>query len=278
MIRKIKLGVLIFLFFALPALATEVKVYVIDTEHGWHGRDVVNIIKGLAPNAVVVPKYSALDSSLMDISWIAQAICEAVDKGAEIINLSLGTSWIAEILGYECPQVLKDAINYAVDRGVVVVAAAGNSSRPLPDYPGRLEGVVSVGALEYDPLTGEYKIADYSNAGDIYAPGRFEVVSGGKVTSINGTSFAAPYVTGLIARTMEEMGVSAREAKNIILATARENNNYVIGPMEIGGMYFVSPPKLEKEYIIREIPLEEEEPSFPPFGPFLDKRDEILPI
>lgn len=128
-------------------------------------------------------------------SHLASAIVRAVDDGAGIINLSLG--------GSNASQLLQDAIAYAQNRGVVVVASSGNNGSSSVLYPARYEGVVSVGATGRD-----FNPAVFSNYGkvDVWAPG-VEVLSltvGGDYATFNGTSFAAPNLSGLIALTVGE--------------------------------------------------------------------------
>ncbi len=127
---------------------------------------------------------------------IANAIRYAVDNGADIISMSFG--------GYGFSLALQEAITYANNRGVILVAAAGNEARTVLPYPAALEGVVAVSATtEFDALAG------YSNRGpdiDVAAPGSFilstvpkqgVLVSPDGYRFLSGTSMAAPYVAGL---------------------------------------------------------------------------------
>ena len=84
----------------------------------------------------------------------------ATDQGAKIINMSLS--------GRKSSQMLADAVNYATERGVLIVAAAGNSGGPV-EYPAYYENVLAVGAVDF-----EQDRAPYSNFGpqvDVVAPG-----------------------------------------------------------------------------------------------------------
>ncbi|KNZ70036.1 peptidase S8 and S53 subtilisin kexin sedolisin [Thermincola ferriacetica] len=154
-------------------------------------------IAGIAGNVKIMPVKAYNDEyggfSDMDI---ADAIYWAVDHGARVINLSLG--------GYGYSFTLQNAVNYALNKNVVVVAAAGNDSTDIPTYPAAYEGVIGVAATdEYD------SDAVFSNFGsyiDISAPGTniYSTVPTYYVSgfSINydyshGTSMASPAVAGL---------------------------------------------------------------------------------
>jgi len=96
-----------------------------------------------------------------DSSDVAAAIQYAADNGADIINMSFG--------GGSSDQNIADAVDYAYDKGVILVAAAGNDSTTAPSFPASLPEVISVGASKAND-----KRASYSNYGtyvDLFAPG-----------------------------------------------------------------------------------------------------------
>ena len=167
-------------------------------------------IAGVGYNGQIMA-LKVLDEFGSGSNWdVANAINYAADRGARVINLSLGSS------GYS--QVEQDAINYAWSRGALVVAAAGNSGTDAyPSYPAACDRVLAVSATNlYDLL------ASYSSWGDyvgIAAPGGdtdaaptylgiWSTLPTYPVTLNNygfnlyydyldGTSMAAPHVAGL---------------------------------------------------------------------------------
>ena len=124
-------------------------------------------------------------------SDIAEGIRYSADKGADIINLSLG--------GSSDSQMLRDAVAYAVGKGSLVLAAAGNEGSSKPHYPAAMPGVLSVGGS----TAGEARYP-WSNHGstwvDIAAPGCNPAQDlNGKLVQFCGTSSATPFTAGVAA-------------------------------------------------------------------------------
>ena len=195
----------------------------------FHGTGVAGVIAALTDNGediaggaqVSVIALRALGPDGQGSSFnTSQAIRWAVDHGARIINLSLGTN--ETFVG---PTDISLAIDYAVRRGALVIAAAGNGingvGQPVLDYPARLPNVVSVGALD---ASGDR--AAYSNYGaglDIMAPGTgiLTLTSNNGVHQLSGTSLATPFVTAEAALLLsQDPALTNVELWNILNETA----------------------------------------------------------
>lgn len=190
-----------------------------DDEHG-HGTHVAGTVAqsthngvgvaGVAPEATIMP-LKVLDASGRG-GWggIVAAIRYAADHGAHVINMSLG--------GGMPSRAVQRAIDYAHDKGVVVIAAAGNASRSRVEYPARHRHVIAVGAVRYDRELSFY--SNYGEGLDLVAPGgdlRVDqngdgvpdgvlqnTIVGGDPSKFDylawqGTSMAAPHAAGVAA-------------------------------------------------------------------------------
>lgn len=165
---------------------------------------------------------------------IAAGIRWAVDNGARVLNLSLG--------GTTDTQVERDAIAYAVSRGVVVVAAMGNAFlRGNPtSYPAAYPNVIAVGATD----SADHR-ASFSQTGphiDIAGPGVgvLSTMWDNGYTTMSGTSMASPHVAGVAALVLScNPSLTAAQVGDILRQTARPlrdnpadpvpNNNYGYG-------------------------------------------------
>ncbi len=178
---------------------------VADDDNG-HGTHVAGIAAAVTDNGVggaglgwevMLLPMKVLDSDGMGSGdALVTAITAAADKGARVINMSLGGE-------APCPPAIQDAVDYAYARGVVLVAAAGNHdgiSTPNAElFPANCRHVLGVAAIESD---GD--IASYSNYGghvSVAAPGSdiYSTRMGGGYGYMSGTSMATPHVSGLAA-------------------------------------------------------------------------------
>jgi len=178
-------------------------------------------VAGLAPRATVLPLKALSGGGMGQSEWIASAIDEATDQGADIINLSLGGSR---------SKVIEIAVDKAVAKGVLVVAAAGNSGRQGVSWPAAHPEVLGVSAT--GPSDG---LAFYSSWGEgvvLSAPGGDMRQPGGGILQdtvdgsdhafkeLQGTSMASPHVAGAAAVLMGAGAVSGADARAILEASA----------------------------------------------------------
>lgn len=123
---------------------------------------------------------------------IAQAITYAADHGAKVINMSLGGAM-------ESP-VLTEAVNYALSKNVVVVAAAGNNSMDAANfYPAAIPGVVTVSATDISNTLASF--SDYGSVVELAAPGVdvLSTITKNMYEYFEGTSMSAPFVSAACA-------------------------------------------------------------------------------
>lgn len=169
-----------------------------DADGNGHGTHVAGIaaavtnnnqgIAGVNGNSRLISVKVLDNSGSGYYSWIANGIVWAADNGAEVINLSLG--------GSSSSQAMQDAINYANAKGVVIVAAAGNSSSSKASYPAYYTPAIAVAAT--DSSDNKASFSNYGSWVDIAAPG-VSIISTykGSYSKLSGTSMASPFVAGL---------------------------------------------------------------------------------
>ncbi len=217
---------------------------VTDTDgHGTHVAGIVGActdngtgVVGTAPDATILP-IQALSPTEATADRLAAAIRAAADNGAHVINMSLGfsaagapgTGSAIALLGGFADDI-DPAIEYAVSKGVVVVAAAGNESFPICGYPALAADVVCVGSTDRRDLNAWYGNFPITPSGvALMAPGGsgqvFCDVQSENVLStystqadnacaypaegyrgLDGTSMASPHVAGVAALVYDRLG------------------------------------------------------------------------
>ena len=187
-----------------------------EGETAGHGTAMRSLIQGstgaaqgAAPGAKIL-SFAVLDTEGKGSSFgLAEAIVQATDQGARVINMSLGSEGDS--------PVVRDAVAYALGKNVVLVAAAGNEAVNRVSYPAAYEGVIAVASVD---AGGTHLY--FSNRGtsvDVAAPG-FAVVAawpGGKNVEVTGTSASTALVSGAVAALLaKEPGLTGRQAAELL--------------------------------------------------------------
>jgi len=194
-----------------------------ENGHGTHVAGIIGAIAnnstgvaGLAPGVKILPVRVLDGDGAGYDSDIADGIVRAVDRGAKVLNLSMGGTDSGAI---------STAVKYAIGKNVVVVAAAGNEredGNPV-SYPAADEGVIGVGATDSSNTD-----APFSNTGsyvDLAAPGVgvWSTYKGGTYRQQSGTSMASPHVAAAAALTLAVApGLSPAAVTRVLEETATD--------------------------------------------------------
>jgi hypothetical protein len=148
-------------------------------------------VAGLAWNCLILPVKVTDATGSASYSDVANGIIYAADRGARVINISLG--------GSSASSTLQTAIDYAWNKGVVIVASAGNSGNSLPNYPGACNHVVAVSATQQSDALASW--SSYGSFVSLAAPGVgiWTCNTNGAYAAWSGTSFSSPIVAGVAA-------------------------------------------------------------------------------
>jgi subtilisin family serine protease len=149
-------------------------------------------IAGIAYNSYIVPFRIPQDSEgYFDTSKIIEAIYDAADVGCDVINMSLG--------GPGSNSTFNTAVQYAINKGSIVIAAAGNDGDEGNEisYPASYNNVVSVASINSSKVRSYF--STYNQFVDVSAPGEniYSTSLSGGYNYGSGTSFAAPYVSAI---------------------------------------------------------------------------------
>ena len=180
-------------------------------------------VAGIAPEASILPVKVLSKRGFGSSPAIAAGIDWAVDNGADVINMSLGG-------GYS--KVVDVAVQKARAKGVVVVAAVGNSGRKGVSYPGGLEAAIGVSATGPDGTLAPY--SSWGKGTDISAPGGDKRTEHGGIlqdtvdgkgghhyAEYQGTSMATPHVAGAAAVLLSSGALDADAVEQALMKTAK---------------------------------------------------------
>ncbi|PSP80857.1 serine protease [Halobacteriales archaeon QS_1_68_20] len=191
-----------------------------DNDHGTHCAGIADAVDNSEGVVGVSNEANLWAGKVLDgcgsgsLSAIAAGIEWAADQGFDVASMSLGAS--------SGDQTLKDAVQYAQNKGVLLVAAAGNDG-PCSDcvgYPAAYSEVVAVSSTDSDDT-----LSDFSSTGpevELAAPGGeiYSTIPGGYDT-FSGTSMACPHVSGAGAQLMAD-GYTNSEARRQLKDTAED--------------------------------------------------------
>lgn len=161
----------------------------VSDENG-HGTHVAGILASNSSSSLIMP-LKVSDGKNVKLSNVVKAVKYAADNGAKIINLSLGLKTES--------KALKEAVKYAVEKGIILVAAAGNENSSEKFFPAAMPEVIAVAAINNQDE--KVFISNFGDWVDFCGKGQ-DVLSldlnGGYVYK-TGTSQAAPLVSAKIA-------------------------------------------------------------------------------
>ncbi|MCO4753753.1 MAG: S8 family peptidase [Bacteriovoracaceae bacterium] len=204
-----------------------------DSSHGTHVAGIIAAARqngigmdGVASNVKIMAIRAVPNGDERDKD-IANSIYYAVDNGAKVINMSFGKSYSP----YK--TIVDEAVKYAESKGVILVHAAGNSSKNIDEndnFPNKnvngkdVSNWLEVGASAY--LKGSYLPAGFSNYGkrnvDVFAPGKniHATFPDNTYSTISGTSMASPVVAGVAALILGYVpDLEPAQLKEVIMST-----------------------------------------------------------
>lgn len=208
-------------------------------DDGWHGTHIAGIIAAESENGIGISGITgSLDVKIIPVKVmdrngqgpsgiIAEGIRYSVDKGADIINLSITFNVKDELIA--------DAIKYAWDNGVFVVVASGNNNENC-DYASPTSDFGAFTVASINEKSEKSYFSGFGNFVKVAAPGEriLSTVPGGSYANKDGTSMAAPAVAGIAAILKSQNPELTPEQITSILTETAINNTTTISDKPIG--------------------------------------------
>lgn len=198
----------------------------------YHGTHVAGIIGAVTDNALGMAGLAQVRLMAVKVmnesgegtdGMVASGIRWAVDHGADIVTMSLGVEGAS--------TTLVNAVNYARNNDVVMIAAAGNDGTSVVSYPAAYPQVIAVGAT--DDTDRRASFSNYGTNLDIVAPGVmiYSTQGGTGYQYLSGTSAAAPHVASVVALMLTvSPALGPEEISSIINQTATDISQTAYDP------------------------------------------------
>ena len=169
-------------------------------------------IAGTAPNIKILNLRAFDPGGYGEEDDVAAAILYAVQMGAKVINMSFGDNSFS--------YVLRDVIQYAYSRNIVLVGSAGNSGSNEPHYPSGYSEVICVGNSTQEDYRSSN--SNYGSTLDLMAPGTqiFTTAMNNGYAYVSGTSASSPFVSGAAALILSKNSFSNEEVKQILKSSS----------------------------------------------------------
>lgn len=211
----------------------------VTTDVSGHGTAICGLIAATANNKVgsagisygvtLLPVKITDDSNYIPSSNVIKGLYFAADAGADVINMSFS--------GLSKKTAEEEAIKYAINKGCIIVAAAGNDGETeygtMPEYPASYEGVLSVASTTENGIVSSF--SQSNEFIDISAPGEnitiMKVENGeSKYYSDSGTSYSAAFVSGIAALAVSyldsDVAFDADEFESLVKFTGKKWNRF----------------------------------------------------
>ena len=177
-------------------------------------------ISGVCWNSYIMPirsgfkiKYGFGTYGILEHDDTAAGIIYAADNDADVISMSWGSSSVS--------QLIKDAVDYAYEKGVFLVASAGNYNNNKKIYPAAYTNVIAVAATTKNDIKAEF--SNYGSWVDVAAPGVniLSTLPNNSYDKRSGTSMACPHVAGLAGLILSKnINFNQDQVKDLIIYSA----------------------------------------------------------